>query len=469
MPSSESAATDPTEWIPQAREFFVSFEDLFDTGARGAETQRSAQAYLAGLMLPNEERKSVENLAEKLPGTSGHQLYQLLAYSPWSHRDVQTHLARVMGKEVASPLGVLALDDTGIPKQGTASVGVAHQYLGVLGKVANGQTAVSVQYVLPDFTFYPNLSSFLVGMELYLPEKWVEDPERRARAFVPEDVGYQPKWRIGLTFLDRARRLKLPHRAVVGDAGFGMPEFRRELRERREPYLLGIQPTGTTRVKVGGEGDLLTPAAVAKGLARDRWMTVRWAEGSKGPLEIDAARVKVEVWEGGKPTEEKGWLIFERRENETKAYLAWGLDKLPLVEQLRILRSRFPIEQSYQHMKEELGLDHFEGRSWRGWHHHVTMVGMAQGFLMLQRTREETEGPRGKGKRRRLPTVPKVRKWFNMQVATGFVRMISENPDRRVELAVLMSQVFGTPVWMRDGRPYMPTLREFIGEEGEAP
>lgn len=466
MPSPEIEALVPPDWMPVTRQFFSDFLDLFDTGARGAETQQNAQAYLSGLVLPSEERKSVENLAEKLPATAPHQFYQFLAYSPWNPRDVQTRLAQVMGREFASPLGVLALDDTGVPKQGQASVGVARQYLGVLGKVANGQTAVSVQYVLPDFTYYPDLSSFLVGMELYLPEDWTKDRERRARAFVPEDVEYQPKWRIGLTFIDRARALKLPHRAVVGDAGFGAPEFRRELRRRKESYLLGVQPTGTTRVQVGANDAVVAPETVAKGLPPERWATIRWAEGSKGPLEIEAARVKVTVWEGGQPTNERGWLLFERRSNETKAYLAWSLDKLSLVEQVQVMRSRFPIEQSYQQMKEELGLDHFEGRSWRGWHHHVTMVGMAQGLLMHERRAAGEEAPKKGGKRRRLPTVPAVRKWLNGHVALGFIELIGKHPDRRVEIAILMAQVFGSPVWVKDGRPYLPSLAEFARGEG---
>lgn len=468
MPLSEIAALVPAEWMPVTQQFFANFLDLFDTGARGAETQQSAREYLNGLVLPSEERKSVENLAEKLPRVAPHQFYQFLAYSPWNPREVQTRLAQMMGREFAAPLGVLALDDTGIPKQGRASVGVAHQYLGVLGKVANGQTAVSVQYVLPDFTFYPDLSSFLVGMELYLPEAWAKDRERRARAFVPEDVEYQPKWRIGLTFIDRARALGLPHRAVVGDAGFGAPEFRRELRHRGEPYLVGVQPTGTTRVQVGEGGPLVSPGVVANGLPSDRWATIRWAEGSKGPLEIEAARVKVTVGEGGRPTDERGWLLFERRSNETKAYLVWGLDKLSLVEQVQVMRSRFPIEQSYQQMKEELGLDHFEGRSWRGWHHHVTMVGLAQGLLMRERRTAVSQGAATKGaKRQRLPTVPTVRKWLNGHVSLGFIRLIDKHPDRRVEIAILMSQVFGAPVWVKDGRPYLPSLGEFA--KGERP
>ncbi|MGI0151614.1 MAG: IS701 family transposase, partial [Thermoplasmata archaeon] len=279
---------------------------------------------------------------------------------------------------------------------------------------------------------------------------------------------YQPKWRIGLTLIDRARALRLPHRAVVGDSGFGAPEFRRELRRRKEAYLVGVQPTGTTRVKVGEEGPPVSPEVVASGLPSDRWAAIRWAEGSKGPLQIEAARVKVTVWEGGKPTEECGWLLFERRSNETKAYLVWGLDKLSLVEQVQVMRSRFPIEQSYQQMKEELGLDHFEGRSWRGWHHHVTMVGLAQGFLMLERRKAvRRKTPKKGAKRRRLPTVPTVRRWLNGHVALGFIRLIEKHPDRRVEIGILMSQVFGAPVWVKDGQPYLPSLAEFA--EGEGP
>ena len=196
-----------------------------------------------------------------------------------------------------------------------------------------------------------------------------------------------------------------------------------------------------------------------------RWVRVRWAEGSKGPLEMEATRLRCRVWEEGHPTEEEGWLIFERRENETKAYIAWHLDKLPLVEQLRVLRSRFPIEQSYQQMKEELGLDHFEGRGWRGWHHHVTLVGVAQGFLMLLRGEEEHR-PKKKGEApRKLPTVPKVRKYLNGLVATRFIRRIEKEPRNRVKIAVHLAQLLGAPIGYRKGRLRVPSLRELSEEE----
>ncbi len=225
----------PGFWIPQATDYFRQFDDLFDTGTRGRDTQRNGVVYFTTLLLPSEERKSMENMAEKLPGIPEHRLRHFATYSPWDYRDVQIRMAQILGRTFASPQGVLALDDTGIPKQGRVSVGVGHQYMGVLGKVANGQDAVSLQYVLPDFTFYPNLSTFLLGMELYLPQEWVEDPKRRERAHIPEEVAFRTKWQIGLEFLDRARALKLPHRAVVGDSGFSRtwtaePDFRREMR-----------------------------------------------------------------------------------------------------------------------------------------------------------------------------------------------------------------------------------------------
>ena len=424
----------PEFWIPQVNQFAAEFDDIFDIGVRSAETRRHSREYLTGLLLPlpQEVRKNAENLAARFP-IPPHRLHQFLAYSPWDYRLVQERLAQVMGARFASPDGVLALDDTEFVKQGRASVGVAPQYCGVLGKVANCQAAVSTQYVLPDFTYYPNLSSFLVGMDLYLPQAWANDPARRGRAFVPEEVAYHPKWEIALGQIDRARALVLPHRAVVGDAGYGsVAPFRRELRQRDEPYLMGLQPSGTTRVEVRREGKARSVETVITEIPASRWVRVRWAEGSKGPLEMEATRLRCRVWEEGHPTEEEGWLIFERRENETKAYIAWHLDKLPLVEQLRVLRSWFPIEQSYQQMKEELGLDHFEGRGWRGWHHHVTMVGVAQGFLMLLRGEEEHR-PKKKGEApRKLPTVPKVRKYLNGLVATRFIRRIEKEPRNRV-------------------------------------
>ncbi|MGI0088704.1 MAG: IS701 family transposase, partial [Nitrosotalea sp.] len=444
IPNAPKLPAELQRWLPELHQFFRAFEDLLEIGARAEETRANARAYLLGLLAAG-ERKSMEPLAQRT-GVPPDRLQNFITYSPWDWQLVQTRLVQKMTPRFATAMGVLALDDTEFPKQGRASVGVGAQYCGVLGKVANCQVAVSLQYVRPDAEFHPNLSSFSLGMELYLPESWIEDPARRERVRIPDAVEFRPKGRIALDLIDRARGLKVPFRAAVADAGYGTSgPFRRALRDRKIPYVMAVQPE-QTQVLVPSMGDEpLSCSEVAKRIPTSRWGKVRWASGSQGPMVIESTRVRVTVTERGKPSEERGWLIFEKRSNETKAYVVWGLDKLPLVEQLRIQRSRWPIEQSYQHMKEELGMDHFEGRSWLGWHHHVTLVALAQAFLMAVRSSEVKKG-------RKLPTIPNVRKYLQARVAAPLLNAALDEGEReeRKRRILYLTEVFAIPIRLRN-------------------
>jgi len=445
-------------WLPELSHFFAPLDDLLEVGARAEQTRANARAYLLGLLVDG-DRKSMEPLAQRA-GIPADRLQNFITYSPWDWRLVQARLIQVMAPRFATESGVFSLDDTELPKQGKASVGVAPQYCGVVGKVANCQVAVSLQYVRPDRDYHPNLSSFSLGMELYLPERWVGNPSRRRRARVPAEVVFRTKWQMGLELIDRARGLKVPHRAVVADAGYGtIREFREALRRRGEAYVVGVQLEKLT-VRVPRFGNELRSASEVVGeIPADRWVKVRWADGSQGPLEIEATRMRATVAPGGEVGEEEVWLIFERRVNETKAYVAWGLGKASLAELLRVQRSRWPIEQSYQQMKEELGLDHFEGRSWLGWHHHVTLVALAQAFLVTMRSAEAR-------KSRKLPSVPNVRKWMQARVAAPLLNAVLDSEERRERKTrvIYLTQVFGIPVRMKRGRFEAPPLWE-LGEE----
>jgi len=229
---------------------------------------------------------------------------------------------------------------------------------------------------------------------------------RRARARVPPEIEFEEKWRIGLALIDRVRRLRVPHRAVLADADYGRClEFRQALRERGGPYALGIHLRSILLRPLTSTGgpDRARPQNGQQLLAElppTAYRTVTWGRGTKGPLRMEMARVRVQVYAGHRyrgqprgPTGEAGWLLLERRANETKAYLLWGLDSLSLRQQSQLMRARWPIEQGYQQMKEELGLDHFEGRTWTGWHHHVTMVALAHAFLMSVRAERPARRP----------------------------------------------------------------------------
>ena len=457
-------------WDRRLTDFFEPFTDLLDIGVRAEDARRNARAYLTGLLLPG-ERKSMEPMARRLPGRSADQFQNFITDSPWNPDLVQRRLIEVMGPRIATPQGVLSLDDTSFPKQGTASVGIGHQWCGSLGKNANCQVGVSLYYVAPHRGFHPDLAGYSLGIRLYLPQEWAANSRRRTAARIPPYVAFAEKWRIGLALIDRARELKVPHRAVLADADYGSrPEFRAALRARNEPYALGIQP-GTIKVmplRAGEQPARERPLLVReliRELSPSAWRTVRWANGTKGPLTMELARLRVEVYHGNphradrrqEPTGEKVWLVFERRPNETKAYLIWGFDRASLRAQAELFRARWPIEQSFQQMKEELGLDHFEGRTWTGWHHHVTMVTLAHAFLMVVRLEAVPPGER-------RPTLPKVRRWFNGRVGLALAQAASAaGADNALRNRVL-DRVFAIsdlPVYWRRGRWQMPSLREY--------
>jgi SRSO17 transposase len=424
----------PDLWTPRLSDFFRPFASLWAIGARSADTRANARSYLLGLLLPG-ERKSMAPIADRLPQTTVDRIQQFLTDSPWPADLLQTRLIEQMSRRFATAQGALSLDDTSFPKQGRASVGVARQWCGSLGKSANCQVGVSLYYVLPRPSHHPDLIGFSAGIRLYLPQTWVEAPQRREKARVPPEVEFEEKWRIGLSLIDRVRRLGVPHRAILADADYGrVLEFRRALRERGEPYALGVHLRSIMLQPLSSSGTPLRVGPVNGSrllaeLPSTAFRSVVWGEGTKGPLRMEMARMRVRVYcrnlhrhvHAQEPTDEVGWLLLERRTNETKAYLLWGLDGLSLRRQSQLMRARWPIEQGYQQMKEELGLDHFEGRTWTGWHHHVTMVAMAHAFLMTARAEGRGPGP--------LPTLPRVRKWVRAEMEFPMVEVISDSSD----------------------------------------
>lgn len=407
----------------------------------------------------------MEPIAQRLPDTTVDRIQNFLTDSPWDADLLQTRLVELMARRFATSSGCLSLDDTGFPKQGNASVGVGRQWCGALGKNANCQVGVSLYYVRPTTSgLHADLTGFSCGIRLYLPQNWADSPVKRERTRVPSTIEFAEKWRIGLALVDRVRRLGVPHRAVLADADYGRSsEFRAALREREEAYAVGVQPHSLWVFPLTVEGRSRGPALGVRRLLAElppsSWKTTRWGSGTKGPLVMERARTRVEVCHQDPhhsghpqlPSGERAWLVFERRSNETKAYLLWGLDDLTLRQQARILRARWPIEQGYQQMKEEPGLDHFEGRTWPGWHHHVTMVSLAHALLMTLRAEE---GRRGGA----LPTLPSVRRWVRGQMELPMVRTITEADDeglRRQTLDRLLGLSDSVVRW-RNGRWWAP-------------
>lgn len=385
---------------------------------RRAESRASLERYATGLMA-DVPRKTASGLGRSLPGTTGQRLQEFLTASAWDPVAMDRLRIERMLQSAAVGDGVLVLDDTGLPKKGTASVGVARQYSGTLGRVDNCQVVVSTHYV--DGVF-----DWPVNARVYLPRSWVEDAERRERARVPQEVGFATKGEIGVTLIRRAMAAGVRPRALVADAGYGdQPPLLDALEEMHLPYVVRVPGTfrarcaedvaldpGDAAPAAGGKrpgrgrktpsiAERVPARAVSELIAEipeDAWETVAWRQGQKGPLVKCVARVR--VFRSGSrsaflPTD--GWLIGERplpgHAGEEKVYLAVGLDELTLADLIDLAHVRWVIERFYQDAKGHLGLDHYEGRLWTGLHRHLALVMLAHSYLTLRRAFDEIELP----------------------------------------------------------------------------
>ena len=363
------------------------------------ERRRHGRFYVHGLLIAD-GRKNPAQMATRYDGDE-QALQQFVSQSPWDWRPIRRALAQQMAA-VTPPDAAWAIDDTGFPKRGTHSVGVAWQYSGTLEGVGNCQVAVTVN-VATDTGSYP------MDAMLYLPEAWAADAPRRQTVGVPEHVAFQTKWELALALVDRARSWGLDDRVVVADGAYGMvTAFRAGLRARGLQYVLAL-PCDTQvwreeaipqpPVRTGKPGKPRTKPVwpptervdtLARSLPRSAWKSVSWRAGSQGCLRSRFAAVRgwpaKAVLEGGE-AEPESWLLIEWPDGE-KAPVKYWLANLPAETPLRTLvqwaKRRRWIEQNYQEWKDEVGLDHFEGRSWRGWHHHVTLTMIAFAFLVAE-------------------------------------------------------------------------------------
>ena len=375
--------------------------------AMGRKTRRTwAPLYLRGLLGPG-ERKSLQPMAIRL-GLSGHdQLQHFIASPAWDDSPLWTALAREADRLVGGAKASLVIDDTALPKKGTLSVGVARQYCGQLGKKANCQSLVSL-------TLAQGEVPAPVGLRLFLPEEWVADPERCARAGVPEArQGALSKGEIALAELERLRECGVRFGIVLADAGYGTSAaFRHGLDARGLRWAVGIAknqkvydahvqlvpPTGRARKLVPDQ----EPRPVEKVLAALTWRHVTWRQGTKGALRARFAAVRVRVGDGpvwGNNRHLPGqevWLVGEWRfSGERKYYLSTLPPRTSLRALVGAIKARWVCEQAHQQLKEELGLGHFEGRSWTGLHRHALMTCIAYAFLQHLRLAEHRGADRG--------------------------------------------------------------------------
>jgi SRSO17 transposase len=415
--------------LPELAAFLEPFAPLF----RRHTSRDSMERYLTGLLtdLPH---KTADTIAAAVAGTSTERLQHLLTDAAWDALALdEARVKRLLAIHPPSA-GVLVLDDTGLPKKGTESVGVAAQYSGTLGKIGNCQVVVSAEYLADDPESLTPFH-FPVSARLYLPESWITDDERRKQTHVPTEIGQQTKPEIALSLLDQAQEWGMPIQAVVVDAGYGdNPNFLRGLDERQVPYMCAVESTFGCRLPdevqasaahtpvYGGRGQprkprpapLYTVKALIASLPTSAWHTISWREGTKGTMQVQAVALRVH-WATGSAlhstshsrvhTGPEGWLLAERpvsdavtddeqptpvepqkKEEEKIKYWFSVLPEDASLQRLVLLaHARWVIEQFYEDAKQECGFDHYQGRSWEGLHRHLALVLLAYSFLMLYR------------------------------------------------------------------------------------
>jgi SRSO17 transposase len=407
--------------MEELREFECYLAHLSE-GLGHADRHAGLRGYCTGLMAPL-KRKSVEPMASHLAPLSTrsrHQsLHHFVADSAWSDEQMLLRIAQwVVPAMDFTGGGWWIVDDTGFPKQGTHSVGVARQYCGMLGKQDNCQVAVSV-------TLACQAGSLPVAWRLYLPKEWADDPARCKKAGVPQDVEFATKPAIALAQIEHLIEQGAPKHCVLADAGYGVDTaFREGLSELGLPYVVGV--TGQVTVWPPGRAPL-PPAAysgrgavptrqrlgsaehqrpqaikeVAFELAASQWHEVEWREGSNFTLRSRFARVRVRAAHREQErTQQRAeeWLLIEWPEGHKEPMKYWlsTLDQdVPLARMVFEAKMRWRIERDYQDLKQEVGLGQFEGRGWRGLHHHASLCIAAYGFLMAQQLRH----PEGGGKK----------------------------------------------------------------------
>jgi SRSO17 transposase len=383
-------------------------EEMFAPLVR-KDQRRWAEVYLRGLMLDG-WRKSIEPMANRLADGDEQCLQQFVNQSPWGWQPVRRRLASKLSAAIGAEAWIV--DDTGFPKFGQHSVGVARQYSGALGKIGNCQIGVSINAARPE-------ASCPLDWRIFIPEEWDTDAERRAKVHLPDEIRHEPKWRLALAMVDELRDWGLEPPVILADSAYGdITAFRTELAERELDYL--VQAKGGTSAYAeevqreltayAGTGRRPLPRyrekpsslkALALAAGAEALQTVSWREGTRGQLSSRflALRVRpasIQLRRGAEDELALAWLLCEWPAGEAEPSTYW-LSNLPADTSLERLVSlamlRWRIEHDYRELKDALGLDHFEGRSYRGWHHHVTLVSLAHGFLTLERLNPKALAP----------------------------------------------------------------------------
>lgn len=390
---------------------FAAYVEALGAALGHADRVAPLRNYCAGLLLPG-DRKSIEPMAARVAPArvqAAHQsLHHLIAKADWSDAAVLAAIrAEVLpAMQQRGPIQAWIIDDTGFPKKGVHSVGVARQYCGQLGKQENCQVAVSLSVANQQ-------ASLPVAWRLYLPKVWAEDAARRAKAGVPDDLRFVTKPQIALEQIRRAQMDSIPPGTVLADAGYGVDtDFRDGITALGLTYVVGIQssaslwPPGqeplpvkpwsgrgrpTSRVGRSADHKPVSVKDLAASLPKDAWRRVTWRQGTNAPLASRFAAIRVRPahrdYNAATPRPEE-WCLIEWPIGEAEPTKFW-LSTLPATTSrtslVRHAMLRWRIERDYQEMKQEIGLGHYEGRGWRGFYHHATLCIAAYGFLIAER------------------------------------------------------------------------------------
>ena len=369
--------------------------EMYGSLAR-CDQRAKGEQYVRGLLLEG-RRKSIQPMAARLPDGDEQGLQQFITDSPWRDEPVRRRLAVRMTR-VIEPVGWV-VDDTGLPKDGRFSPGVAHQYCGALGKTANCQVLVSVNAVT-------DRASCPLGWRLFLPKSWDQDEDRRKRARIPDEVRHVPKWQLALGILDQLLEWGLERRVVQADGGYGdITEFRTGLEDRDLEYVVQVkgvtsaQPADAVPVTPDYRGRGRRPVArypekpvslrdLVLATGREQVRTVGWREGDRGPLASQFIAIRVRPANDAQRDDDhvlpERWLLAEWPESKDEPVKYWLSNlptETPIVTLVGLAKLRWRVEHDYRELKQCLGLDHYEGRTFCGLHHHLTCVTVAHAFL----------------------------------------------------------------------------------------
>ncbi|MFF7415727.1 IS701 family transposase [Streptomyces lydicus] len=405
--------------IEELRGELAAFVVEVFASVRRKDTRGWGECYLRGLMLDG-RRKSIQLMAERLPDGDMQALQQFVNQSSWDHTTVLRAVA-LKTVPVVDPV-VWVIDDVSFPKDGKMSVAVARQWCGALGKQSNCQVAVSLHAA-------SDTASVPISWRLFVPQEWDEDIDRRTKTGVPEEVGHREKWRLALDLIDEAIGWGLTPQVIVADAGYGQnTAFRQALTDRGLDFIVAVRADESahphdavpTAPAWSGRGRkpaarYRTPTLPLKTLAiaqgRKAYRQATWRTGSRGPMRSRFALHTVRpagvaargfamaqaggsaAWDGILPATT---LLCEwptGQQAPTEYWMTSLPTDTPLRKLARLAKMRWRIEHDYREMKHGLGLDHFEGRTWRGWHHHTTLVTAAHAFLTLHRLHPKATAP----------------------------------------------------------------------------